>query len=89
MLTNTKATKTSRRGFASMSPEERRRIASLGGKAAHAGGNAHRYTSEEARKYGSLGGKAAHRKGVAHTFTPAEAREAGMKGYLNRGKGTR
>ena len=89
MLTNTKATKTSRRGFAALNPEERRRIASRGGKAAHASGNAHRYTSEEARKYGSLGGKAAHQKGVAHTFTPAEAREAGKKGCLNRRKGTR
>jgi len=82
-------TKTSKRGFAAMSPEERKRIASLGGKASQASGNAHRYTSEEARKYGSLGGKAAQAKGVAHTFTPAEAREAGKKGYLNRRKGTR
>ena len=82
-------TKTSKRGFAAMSPEVRKRIASLGGKAAQASGNAHRYTSEEARKYGSLGGKAAQAKGVAHTFTPAEAREAGKKGSLHRRKGTR
>ena len=72
-----------------MSPEVRKRIASLGGKAAQASGNAHRYTSEEARKYGSLGGKAAHQKGVAHTFTPTEARAAGKKGGLHRWKGSR
>lgn len=82
-------TKTSKRGFAAMSPEVRKRIASLGGKAAHASGNAHRYTSEEARKYGSLGGKAAHRRGVAHTFTPTEARAAGKKGNQYRWKGSR
>ena len=84
-----KTTKTSKRGFAAMSPEVRKRIASLGGKAAQASGNAHRYTSEEARKYGSLGGKAAHQKGVAHTFTPTEARAAGKKGGLHRWKGSR
>ena len=82
-------TKTSKRGFAALDPEERKRIASRGGKAAHASGNAHRYTSEEARKYGSLGGKAAHLRGVAHTFTPAEAREAGKKGGRHSRKGSR
>lgn len=42
----------SRRGFASMTPEKQRQIASLGGKASHASGNAHEFTSEEARAAG-------------------------------------
>lgn len=46
------------RGFASMKPEKQRMIASRGGKAAHAKGTAHKWTSEEARKAGRLGGRA-------------------------------
>lgn len=38
------------KGFASLSPERRREIASQGGKAAHTYGTAHRFTSDEARK---------------------------------------
>jgi hypothetical protein len=37
------------RGFAGMSTEKRREIASQGGRAAHAGGNAHQFTSEEGK----------------------------------------
>lgn len=37
------------RGFASLTPERRKEIASQGGRAAHASGNAHQYTSDEAR----------------------------------------
>lgn len=44
---------TSNRGFASMDPQKQREIASEGGKAAHASGNAHEFTSEEARRAGS------------------------------------
>ena len=40
------------RGFAAMSREKQREIASLGGKAAHASGHAHEFTSEEARAAG-------------------------------------
>jgi len=54
--------KKSRRGFAAMSPEKQREIASLGGKAAHAKGTAHEFTSEEARAAGHQGGVAAQRK---------------------------
>jgi hypothetical protein len=39
----------SKRGFASISPERRREIASMGGKSAHAKGTAHKYTSETGR----------------------------------------
>lgn len=42
------------RGFAGMDPKKQRAIASEGGKAAHASGNAHEFTSEEARRAGSL-----------------------------------
>lgn len=45
-----------KRGLASMSPEKRREIASLGGKAAHVKGTAHQFTSEEGRAAGALGG---------------------------------
>jgi general stress protein YciG len=50
----------SKRGFAAMSPDLQRRIASKGGKAAHARGTAHVFTPEEAREAGRKGGKAAH-----------------------------
>lgn len=42
------------RGFAGMDPKKQRAIASEGGKAAHASGNAHEFTSEEARRAGAL-----------------------------------
>ena len=50
------------RGFASMDPEKQRRIASKGGKAAHAKGRAHEWTVEEAREAGRKGGSASHRQ---------------------------
>lgn len=50
----------SRRGFASMSPERVKEIASKGGKAAHVAGTAHRFTSDEARVAGQKGGNAPH-----------------------------
>jgi general stress protein YciG len=46
-----------RRGFASMSPEKQREIASKGGRAAHEKGTAHEWTSEEARSAGRKGGQ--------------------------------
>lgn len=36
-----------------MDPDEQREIASRGGRAAHASGNAHEFTSEEARRAGA------------------------------------
>jgi general stress protein YciG len=47
-----------RRGFACMPVEARRRIASLGGKAAQAKGTAHQWTKEEASAAGRTGGRA-------------------------------
>jgi general stress protein YciG len=59
---------TSTRGFASMSPEKQKEIASKGGKAAHQKGTAHQFTSEEARQAGRKGGQAS-----------GQARAAGRK----------
>ena len=49
--------KKERRGFASMSAEKQREIASKGGRAAHLKGTAHEWTSEEARRAGRKGGQ--------------------------------
>ena len=49
-----------KRGFASMSSEKQREIASKGGRAAHARGTAHQWTSEEARQAGRKGGQMSH-----------------------------
>src|ERR1700677_2834879 len=68
------------RGFAAMDREKQRQIASMGGKAAHARGTAHEFTSIEAAAAGSKGGKAAHEKGTAHEFSRQEASAAGRKG---------
>jgi uncharacterized protein len=53
------------RGFASMSPEKNREIASKGGKAAHAMGTAHKWTSEEAQAAGRKGGSISRRRSKA------------------------
>src|SRR5437016_6964578 len=44
------------RGFAAMPAEKQRKIASMGGKAAHEKGTAHEFTSKEARIAGRKGG---------------------------------
>jgi len=70
-----------RRGFASMSPEKQREIASKGGRAAHQKGTAHEWTSDEARNAGRKGGQISRGgrgrliepAAVAAVSTPAEA----------------
>lgn len=52
--TNNKAKK----GFASMTAEQRKAIASAGGKAAHTKGKAYRFDSASAKIAGQKGGKA-------------------------------
>ena len=52
---------TSKRGFASMDASKQREIASKGGKAAHAKGTAHEFTTDEARVAGRKGGEAVSR----------------------------
>ena len=56
-----KAHVTSGRGFASMDEEKQREIASKGGRAAHAKGTAHEWSSDEARVAGQKGGIAVSR----------------------------
>ncbi|GAA4502116.1 hypothetical protein GCM10023172_24990 [Hymenobacter ginsengisoli] len=67
--------RTSRRGFASMDPAEQRRIASEGGKASHASGQGHKWTTEEARAAGRKGGLTSRRGPSRPTEgkTPAKA----------------
>jgi general stress protein YciG len=47
----------SNRGFAAMSPEKQKQIASEGGRAAHKQGVAHEWNSDEARRAGKKGGQ--------------------------------
>lgn len=48
------------RGFAAMDRKKVSEIAAKGGKAAHAAGTAHQFTSDEARVAGKKGGVAPH-----------------------------
>lgn len=52
-------TKKQARGFAVMDPAQQRAIASKGGRAAHAKGKAHQWTSAEAQAAGRKGGRIA------------------------------
>ena len=52
----------SRRGFAAMSAERQREIASQGGRAAHEQGVAHEWSKDEAREAGKKGGQASGSK---------------------------
>jgi general stress protein YciG len=64
-----------RRGFAAMDRDRVKEIASKGGKAAHAAGTAHQFSSDEARNAGRKGGMAPHvrRGGVRRRPTEAAA----------------
>jgi general stress protein YciG len=68
-----------RRGFASMSPEKQREIASKGGRAAHQKGTAHEWTSEEARSAGRKGGQIS-RGGRGRLVEPAGSASASPSG---------
>ena len=72
-----------RRGFASMSPEKQREIASKGGRAAHQKGTAHEWTSEEARNAGRKGGQISRggRGRLVDGSAPTETNE-GMTGSM-------
>ena len=67
-----------RRGFASMSPEKQREIASKGGRAAHQKGTAHEWTSEEARDAGRKGGIASHQRRREQAATGSGDRDVSM-----------
>jgi general stress protein YciG len=66
-----------KRGFAALDPDTRKAISSAGGKAVHAQGKGHEFTTEEARVAGAKGG-AAVAKDVAHMA------EIGRRGGLAR-----
>jgi general stress protein YciG len=63
--------KKSNRGFASMNKDEQRQIASMGGKAAHARGTAHEFTSAEAAEAGRKGGQSRGRSRAARVSNEA------------------
>ena len=65
-----------RRGFASMSAEKQREIASKGGRAAHEKGTAHEWTADEARNAGRKGGQVS-RGGRGRLIVPSDASETG------------
>jgi uncharacterized protein len=60
-----------RRGFAAMSPEKQREIASKGGRVAHTKGTAHEWTPDEARSAGRKGAQAS-RDGRGQPAAPGE-----------------
>jgi uncharacterized protein len=74
---------TSKRGFASMDPSRQREIASKGGRAAHAKGTAHEFTSEEARQAGKKGGESVSRN---RAHMAAIGRKGGESRSANRSK---
>lgn len=57
---NAEAPRPRRRGFAAMDRDRVKQIASKGGRAAHAAGTAHQFSSDEARVAGKKGGMAPH-----------------------------
>ena len=50
------------RGFAALTPDQRRALGSKGGRTAHERGTAHKWTAEEAREAGRKGGSAPRRR---------------------------
>ena len=71
---------TSNRGFASMDPQRQREIASAGGRAAHASGNAHEFTSEEAREAGKLSHSGGNRQSGNQGNKQSSSKQGGSQG---------
>lgn len=71
-----------RRGFASMSAEKQREIASKGGRAAHEKGTAHEWTPDEARAAGRKGGQIS-RGGRGRLMSPAAPLTASPSGMAH------
>lgn len=71
-----------RRGFASMSPEKQREIASKGGRAAHEKGTAHEWTADEARAAGRKGGQIS-RGGRGRLVPPANPADVSTVGAVS------
>ena len=70
------------RGFAALTPEERRALGSKGGRTAHARGTANKFTSESA----SSAGRIPHERGTAFRWTSDQARDAARKGAARRSR---
>ena len=75
----TTAERKERRGFASMSAEKQREIASKGGRAAHEKGTAHEWTADEARNAGRKGGQVS-RGGRGRLVSPSDTTLASGSG---------
>jgi general stress protein YciG len=67
-----------------MDPAKQREIASKGGRAAHAKGTAHQFTSDEAREAGRKGGQAVSRN---RAHMAAIGREGGQSRGKSRDRG--
>lgn len=70
----------SNRGFASMDPSKQKEIASKGGRAAHAKGTAHEWSSDEAREAGRKGGEIVSRDRAHMSAIGREGGEASRGG---------
>jgi uncharacterized protein len=70
------------RGFAALTPDERRALGSKGGRTAHARGTANKFTSESA----SSAGRIPHERGTAFRWTSDQARDAARKGAARRSR---
>jgi len=75
--TGNKQSATRNRGFASMDPQRQREIASEGGRAAHAKGTAHEFTSEEARRAGAMSHKNGNRQSASRGNTANSGNDQG------------
>ena len=75
--TGNKQSATRNRGFASMDPQRQREIASEGGRAAHAKGTAHEFTSEEARRAGAMSHKNGNRQSATRGNNAGGANDQG------------
>jgi general stress protein YciG len=79
-----KQSTTRNRGFASMDPQRQREIASEGGRAAHAKGTAHEFTSEEARRAGAMSHKNGNRQSASRSNSNADqGNQAGQDNSRN------
>lgn len=82
MLNDPPKPKSTRRGFAGLSPEKRREIGSKGGKSVPPEKRGFARNPELARKAGAIGGKLIPRESRSFFANRELAREAGVKGGL-------
>lgn len=71
-MSDAKVPEKKKRGFAVLSPERVREIATAGGNAAQKSGKAHRFSKEEARAAGRKGGNATSKRKNEERATTAE-----------------